>query len=145
MKTYFLIILTLITLAGCSGNDKNNKVSSEETYRVEILLEGTEKTAGMAIGLHTSKGCYITNSLTKVSSKDNDDPESLMEKTNETKAVYTTNGKYIIITAACGSCTYPGACMKINVYKKDKLIKSLMTHRLKPINKLEFNTASENL
>jgi len=145
MKTYILIILSFLIIAGCNGKDHKNEISSSETYRVEIMLEGTEKTRGMAIGIHTSSGCYINNELTKVSTKNTEVPESLMEKTNEIKAIYSTNGKYLILTAACGSCTYPGACMKINVYKKNELIKSLMTNRLKPINKLEFNTASENL
>lgn len=146
MKTnIFLIFLVLLTTTGCSNKQKK-KDKETDSYRVEMKLTGgTNKTNNMAVSLRTSKGCYITDDLKKTSTKELDEPEKMVVDIEGDTACFSVNGKYVIISASCGSSTFSGAMMIMTIYKNDELVEVLTTYRIKPFNIINYNSMEDRL
>lgn len=143
MKTHILIIfLVLFTTTGCS-NKQNKKSKDNDSYRVEMKLTGTNKTNNMAVSLRTSKGCYISDDIKGTSTKELDEPEKMVVDIEGDTACFSMNGKYIIISASCGSSTFSGAMMIMKIYKNNELVEVPTTLRLKPLNIINYKSIED--
>ena len=141
---FYLYLLSTVFMWSCSGDKKEVK-DEKNSFRVEFKLIGTEKTNNMTIGLRTSQGCYFTDKINNLSTKEKEEPENLTVDIKGDTACFVTNGKYVIISASCGSSTFQGAAMRMNIFKNEKLVKQLATTRLKPMNTILYNTIEDRL